>query len=57
MLMVDDMGGGGADTKITDYVDMGGVILKADMLSLKSGIYEHFLDKMFKFFIYFIYIS
>ena len=38
MLMVDDMGGGGVDTKITDYVDM--------------EIYNQFLDKMFIFLIY-----
>ena len=38
MLMVDDMGGGGVDIKITDYVDM--------------EIYNQFLDKMFIFLIY-----
>ena len=38
MLMVDDMGGGGVDIKIIDYVDM--------------EIYNQFLDKMFIFLIY-----
>ena len=45
--MVDDMGGGGVGTKITDYVNRGRGVWKLDMFSLK--ILFLFVKKMVSF--------
>ena len=56
MLMFVDMGGGGVDEKITDYVDMGRSLQKFDLFCVKSKIRFTFSDKMSIFLIY-LYIS
>ena len=42
--MFDDMGEGGVDEKITDYVDRGRGHQKVDMFPLKSGLYHQCLE-------------
>ena len=49
MIMVDDMGGWGVDTKITDYVDMGRGLCKVDTFSLKVGYTINFWIKCLYF--------
>ena len=55
MLMCVDMGKGGVDEKITDYVDMGRSLQKFDWFCVKSKIRFTFSDKM-SIFVYIIYI-
>ena len=52
MLMFFDMGGGGVDEKIIDYVDMGWGLQKFDSFWFKSMICFIFSNKMFIFLIY-----